>query len=79
MTDKKVFWVVFGLVLGIIVYVVVTATLLSPKHPLVKNPVTATPPEQIFCTQDVKLCPDGSYVPRQPPSCDFSPCPGVAK
>lgn len=30
-----------------------------------------------FCTQDAKLCPDGSYVGRIPPSCDFSPCPSA--
>jgi hypothetical protein len=30
----------------------------------------------VFCTQDAKLCPDGSYVGRQAPACEFSPCPG---
>jgi hypothetical protein len=28
-----------------------------------------------FCTMDAKQCPDGSYVGRVPPSCDFAPCP----
>ena len=28
-----------------------------------------------FCQQDVKLCSDGSYVSRIPPSCDFNKCP----
>lgn len=39
---------------------------------------SATPttnPNQIACTQDVKECPDGSYVARQPPTCEFAPCP----
>lgn len=27
------------------------------------------------CTQDVMKCPDGSYVGRNPPDCNFSPCP----
>lgn len=31
--------------------------------------------EPVACTQDAKLCPDGSYVSRMPPSCDFTPCP----
>jgi flagellar basal body-associated protein FliL len=31
--------------------------------------------EIIFCAQDVKQCPDGSYVSRQPPTCEFAPCP----
>lgn len=33
--------------------------------------------EEAFCTQDVKLCPDGSYVGRQAPSCEFQACPEV--
>jgi hypothetical protein len=32
--------------------------------------------EGTFCTLDAKLCPDGSYVGRVPPSCEFAPCPG---
>lgn len=27
------------------------------------------------CTTEAKLCPDGSYVGRVPPSCVFAPCP----
>ncbi len=41
------------------------------------QPVVAcvdTPPA--VCAQDAKLCPDGSYVSRVPPSCAFAPCPG---
>lgn len=29
----------------------------------------------VFCTQDVKLCPDGSYVGRTGPNCEFATCP----
>jgi hypothetical protein len=28
------------------------------------------------CTLDVRGCPDGSFVGRVPPSCEFAPCPG---
>ncbi len=31
--------------------------------------------EIVFCTQDAKLCPDGSYVSRTGPMCEFVPCP----
>ncbi len=31
--------------------------------------------EQVFCTQDVMKCPDGSYVGREPPDCKFKKCP----
>lgn len=35
-----------------------------------------TPEEQaVFCTMDAKVCPDGSAVGRQWPSCEFAPCP----
>lgn len=27
------------------------------------------------CTMDAKMCPDGSYVGRVPPSCEFAACP----
>lgn len=30
------------------------------------------------CTEDAKICPDGSYVGRQLPTCDFAPCPNVS-
>lgn len=30
---------------------------------------------QIACTQEAKLCPDGSYVGRTGPHCEFSACP----
>lgn len=33
--------------------------------------------EPVFCTQDVKQCPDGSFVGRVPPDCSFAPCPGA--
>lgn len=33
--------------------------------------------EPVACTMDAKLCPDGSYVGRVPPKCDFAPCPEI--
>lgn len=30
---------------------------------------------QIMCTMEAKVCPDGSYVGRVAPNCDFAPCP----
>lgn len=31
--------------------------------------------EKVACTQDAKLCPDGNYVSRVAPDCNFEPCP----
>ncbi len=33
-------------------------------------------PKPVFCTQEAKLCPDGSYVGRTGPACGFASCPG---
>lgn len=30
---------------------------------------------QRVCTQEAKQCPDGSYVSRTGPNCEFPPCP----
>ncbi len=32
--------------------------------------------EPVACTMDAKECPDGSYVGRVGPDCEFAPCPG---
>lgn len=31
----------------------------------------------VVCTMEAKLCPDGSYVGRTGPNCEFSACPGA--
>ncbi len=30
---------------------------------------------QVVCTMDAKMCPDGSYVGRTGPNCEFAACP----
>jgi hypothetical protein len=35
------------------------------------------PPKAIVCAQDAMQCPDGSYVSRIAPSCDFAACPEI--
>lgn len=34
--------------------------------------------ERKACTMEAKLCPDGSYVGRTNPNCEFAPCPSEA-
>lgn len=31
----------------------------------------------VACTMDAKICPDGSAVGRQGPNCEFAKCPGI--
>jgi hypothetical protein len=33
------------------------------------------PDNGVACTMEAKECPDGSFVGRQAPSCEFAPCP----
>lgn len=35
----------------------------------------SAPIEQIACTMEAKLCPDGSAVGRIGPNCEFAECP----
>jgi hypothetical protein len=42
-------------------------------------PVSSCSEQITVCTEDAKLCPDGSYVGRVPPSCAFAPCPSLIK
>lgn len=41
----------------------------------VKRTISCVAEDNIACTQEAKVCPDGSFVGRVPPSCNFSPCP----
>lgn len=40
---------------------------------------TPTPVQDRPCTQDAKLCPDGTSVARTGPNCEFAPCPEQIK
>lgn len=59
---------ILGIALGCLVSVGVYAV-----WQIVWNP--ARDGETVFCTQEAKQCPDGSYVGRTGPRCEFAPCP----
>jgi len=41
------------------------------------RPADDSEKEQVFCSMDVKECPDGSFVARDPEqNCNFKPCTG---
>jgi len=42
---------------------------------MISGQITSQQPSIVACTQDAKLCPDGSSVGRVPPKCEFAPCP----
>jgi hypothetical protein len=52
-------------------------TLTEIMQALVRKSEATVPlyPDPVACTMDAKICPDGSAVGRQGPSCEFAPCP----
>ncbi len=49
-----------------------------PSPGIIPSPdVIISPSEPIFCTQEAKQCPDGSYVGRTGPRCEFTKCQDV--
>jgi hypothetical protein len=67
--SNKVFILIFVIVvfiLGGLLYIY------NPESTEYKNPNEQGP---VACTQEAKLCPDGSYVGRISPDCNFKECP----
>jgi hypothetical protein len=49
----------------------------SPAATLSPNPTLSPEPPVNACTEEAKICPDGSSVVRSGPKCEFEPCPVV--
>lgn len=45
----------------------------QPSKPMQPPPDSG---DQVMCTMDAKICPDGTGVGRTGPNCEFAPCPG---
>ena len=63
--------------IGIVVFVATAGAVayaLRPVAVLEQQP-PATNPEAVVCTMEAKQCPDGTYVGRIGPKCEFAPCP----
>ena len=72
-----------AVILGVGVYVASMNKSSKPTVPSAQNSITPSPTvsedEAVFCTQDVMRCPDGSYVGRVAPNCEFAACPAEEK
>ena len=66
--SKKGYWFV-----ALVVVVIVVAAYLALKKEA-GAPSDQTGAVGGVCTQDVKRCPDGSYVQRVSPTCEFAAC-----
>lgn len=60
------------LVLTFMAFVFILGGLLYLYNP---RPTEIIDKEGVACTMEAKLCPDGSYVGRTLPNCEFAPCP----
>jgi plastocyanin len=68
---KKTYIIVIVLVL-----LVIGAVFVFGKGKKAEAPVSQVPTgEQVACTMDAKMCPDGSFVGRSGPKCEFTTCP----
>lgn len=64
--------ILFGLV--VLFLVVGVVYLIWPKK--IVAPVMPSPPEEVACTMEAKMCPDGkTFVGRVGPNCEFAACP----
>lgn len=74
------------LILGLVLLVVVGVALAKygnfRKDNMPNSVATSTPVDpsatSVACTMEAKQCPDGSYVGRQGPKCEFAACPTSA-
>lgn len=63
------------IIIGVAIVFGIIASLVNRFVPVAEAPVdetpTATTTEEVFCTADAMQCPDGSYVGRSGPNCEF--------
>ena len=62
------------IVLGILAFLVVVVGI---TYAVKNGKITNNNDGQIACTMEAKLCPDGSYVGREGPLCEFAECPAT--
>lgn len=68
--NTKNLWIVIGILAVVAIGVYVSS---RPKS------ITSIPsPDAVACTADAQMCPDGSFVGRTGPNCQFAACPAVA-
>ena len=62
----------------ILLWIVVIIIIIVGLAVVFAKPNVISPNEnnEIACTMDAKICPDGTAVGRVGPNCEFAPCPG---
>lgn len=52
---------------------------MKDNHGCLEAPTCQSTTEPVACTMDAKACPDGTFVGRIPPNCEWASCPGPAQ
>ena len=65
-----------GIVALFLIIAVSSITYLFLKQRNSSNSILPLPDDQVACTLEAKLCPDGTAVGRIGPNCEFAACPG---
>ncbi len=60
--------------IGIVIFLLILLVLITGAFYFYKSKEISTPVE-VACTMEAKQCPDGSYVGRSGPKCEFTACP----
>lgn len=61
----------------IILFGMLSSAVLKSKENLPSAAARAEEEGSFACTMDAKVCPDGSFVGRIPPYCQFAVCPSA--
>jgi hypothetical protein len=90
LSNKKIFMIIIAVVVVLAVWFFIRFVIGGPeddwicvnsqwvKHGVPSNPMPTEPcGDTIACTMEAKLCPDGSYVGRTGPNCEFASCPKI--
>ena len=72
MEHKKTFAQIIILIVLVILGIIAISVF---KEKLPQTPSVTIPDEPVACTMEARMCPDGSYVGRQGPKCEFAACP----
>ncbi len=75
-TQDKTNWKFFLIV--VVLAIIIGGGILTYQYWWMPKEEAKNTPKPIACTQEAKLCPDGSYVSRTDPNCEFATCPATS-
>src|SRR6185295_18239462 len=80
LSNQRGFLNTFAAAIGVVILAAVAGYLIISRGPspstIGEEPPIGGPIGGTVCTQEAMLCPDGSYVGRTGPNCEFAPCGG---